>query len=115
MIFRKSMRNGDTDIEDCLDNLDKLTREEARMVSAEALRVSHSTDGKVMAVDNGVKLVDDRVKAVEGKVQDVRGDVQVVGNKVQGIEDSVQAVQDDVKDFGSRMRIVDSDMKDMSS
>src|SRR6266852_3563284 len=90
MIFRKSMRNGDTDIEDCLHNLDKLTQEEARMVSAEVLRVNHSIDGKVMTVDNGVKLVGDSVKVVEGKVQGVRGDVQDVSNKVQGIGASVR-------------------------
>jgi hypothetical protein len=60
---------GNTDIEDSLERLDRLTQEEARMASAELLKMTHN--------------VDDRVKGVEGSVLDVRGDVQDVGNKVQ--------------------------------
>jgi hypothetical protein len=66
---------GNTEIEDSLSRLDKLTQEEARMASAELLKVTHSVDNKVTGVD-------DRVKNVEGKVQDVRGDVQRVGDKL---------------------------------
>jgi hypothetical protein len=75
---------GNTDIEDSLQRLDKLTQEEARMASAELLKITHG--------------VDDRVKGVEGKVQDVRSDVQVVGNKVQGVNDRVQDIGNDVRD-----------------
>jgi archaellum component FlaC len=101
---------GNSDIEDSLDKLDKLTQEEARMVSAESLRVSHSVDGKVMAVDNGIKVVGDRMKVVEGEVGNARNDVQDVGSKVERVEEIVQAVQDDVKDVGSSMRIAGSDI-----
>ena len=38
---------GNTDIEDSLEQLDKLTQEEARMASAEQLRVAHSVDRKL--------------------------------------------------------------------
>jgi hypothetical protein len=62
---------GDTDIEDSLSRLDRLTQEEARMASAELLKITHSVDGKV---------------------QDVRGDVQDVGNKVQGVDDKLEQV-----------------------
>jgi hypothetical protein len=62
---------GNRDIEDSLERLDKLTQEEARMASAELLKMTQSVDGKVMGVD-------DRVKGVEGKVQDVRDDVQAL-------------------------------------
>jgi hypothetical protein len=47
---------GNTDIEDSLDKLDKLTQEEARMASAEMLKMMRS--------------IDDRVKDVEGGIQD---------------------------------------------
>jgi peptidoglycan hydrolase CwlO-like protein len=60
---------GNTDIEDSLDRLDRLTQEEARMASVELLKTTHN--------------VDDRVKGVEGNVLDVRSDVQDVDNKVQ--------------------------------
>jgi hypothetical protein len=62
---------GNRDIEDSLERLDKLTQEEARMASAELLKMTHSVEGKVMGVGG-------RDKGVEGKVQDVRGDVQDV-------------------------------------
>jgi hypothetical protein len=66
---------GNRDIEDSLERLDKLTQEEARMASAELLKMAHSVDGKVMGVD-------DRVKGVEEKMQDV-------GDKVQDVDDKL--------------------------
>jgi uncharacterized protein YoxC len=88
---------GNREIEDSLDKLDKLTQEEARMASAEQLKMTHSVDGKVTGVD-------DRVKGVEEKVQDVRGDVQDVGNKVQTVEGRVQDVHGDVLDVGDKVQ-----------
>ena len=78
---------GNTDIEDSLDRLDKLTEEEARMASAEMLKMTHR--------------IDDRVK--EG-IEDVRGDVEYVGNKVQGVHDGVQGISSDVKDISGEVR-----------
>ena len=69
---------GNTDIEDSLERLDKLTQEEARMASAELLKITHS--------------VDDRVKGVEGNVQGVHDNVLDVDNKVQGVDSRVQGV-----------------------
>ena len=75
---------GDTDIEDSLVRLDKLTQEEARMASAELLKMTHG--------------VDDRVNGVDGKVQDVRSDVHDVDRRMQtiggNISSRVQAVDD---------------------
>ena len=69
---------GKRGIEDSLEKLDKLTQEEARMASAEQLKMTH--------------VVDDRVRAVEGRVQDVRGDVQDVRVDVKDVGDQVQTV-----------------------
>jgi hypothetical protein len=88
-VFKKL--TGNTDIEDSLVRLDKLTQEEARMASAELLKMTRRVDGKVTGVD-------DRVKGVEGKVQDVCDDVQDVGNKVQCVDDRIQGIGVDVKD-----------------
>jgi len=46
---------GNTEIEDALKELDRLTQEEAQMASAEHLKITHSVDVKVMGVDD--KLV----------------------------------------------------------
>ena len=49
---------GKGEIEDSLRKLDRLTQEEARMASAEQLKMAHCTD--------------DRVRGVEGQVQGKR-------------------------------------------
>ena len=71
-------------MEDSLQKLDKLTQEEARMASAEQLRIAHS---------------------IQGKVQGVGDDVQDVGKKVQGIDDGV-------KDVGDKVQGVDRKLDD---
>jgi hypothetical protein len=88
---------GNRDIEDSLERLDKLTQEEARMASAELLKMTHSIDGKVMGVD-------DRVKGVEGKMQDVADNVQDVGSMVQIAEERVRG---DVQDVGGMVQIAE--------
>jgi uncharacterized protein YlxW (UPF0749 family) len=76
---------GNTEIEDSLSRLDKLTQEEARMASAELLKVTHGVDGKVMGVD-------DRVKDVQDAVQDVRGDVQDISSEIRGVDNKLDQV-----------------------
>jgi methyl-accepting chemotaxis protein len=99
---------GNTDVEDSLERLDKLTQEEGRIASAEVLKMTHSVadgvkgvDGKVQDVCSDVHDVGDKVQGVEGRAQDVRGDVQGVrvemqelGNKVQDVDHRVQGVDD---------------------
>ena len=48
---------GRADMEDALKRLDKLTQEEARMATAEVLRVTHAVDDKVAEVINGAQIV----------------------------------------------------------
>jgi len=94
---------GKRDIEDSLERLDKLTQEEARMASAELLKMTHGVDGKVTGVN-------DRVKGVEGKMKDVRDDVQDVGNMVQSVEGRVRG---DVRDVGDKVQDVDDRVQDV--
>jgi DNA-binding FrmR family transcriptional regulator len=83
---------GNREIEDSLERLDKLTQEEARMASAEQLKMTHSIDGKVMGVDDRVRGVEGQVEGVRGDMQDVRGDVRHVGNKIQDVDDKLNQV-----------------------
>ena len=92
---------GNRDIEDSLERLDKLTQEEARMASAELLKMTQSVDGKVMGVDNRVKDVE---RKICGDVQDVRDEVQGVDSKVQDVDDRVQDIG---KDISNRVQGVD--------
>ena len=66
---------GNTEIEDSLQRLDKLTQEEAIMASTELIKLTHSVEGRVMGVDD--------------RVQDVRSDVKNIGKRV---EDRVEVV-----------------------
>ena len=86
--LKKLIRN--TDIEDSLEKLDKLTQEEAQMASAEQLRITHSVEGKVMVVDERVQIIGDDMQDVGKKVEDVN-------NKVQGIDDGMKDVRDEVQ------------------
>lgn len=66
---------GNTDIEDALDRLDRLTQEEARMAAAQGLKATHDVDNRVQGVGDHVQRVDDRVQDVDNKVQQVADDV----------------------------------------
>ena len=56
-------------MEDALKKLDSLTQEEARMMNAENLRVTHAVDERVRGVDDGVTNVNDKVAVVIHGVQ----------------------------------------------
>jgi hypothetical protein len=92
--FEKLM--GNREIEDSLERLDRLTQEEARMASAEQLKMTHSVDDRVRGVEG-------RVQDVHDGVQDVRGDVQDVGNKVQDVEDRVQGMDSNVRGVDDKL------------
>ena len=49
------MLAGNTDIKDSVQRLDKLTQEEARMASAELLKVTHGVNCKVEDVHGEVR------------------------------------------------------------
>jgi hypothetical protein len=106
---------GNRDIEDSLDKLDKLTQEEARMASAELLKMTHSVDGKLMGVDDRVRSVTVQVQDVRGDVEGVRGDVQDVRGDVQGIRGDVQDVRFDVQDVRVDVQDARGDLRDVGN
>ena len=69
---------GRKDIEDALSRLDKLTQEEARMATAQVLKVAHDVKEEVKTVGEEVKDVGDKVQGVGDKVKDVDDKVNVV-------------------------------------
>ena len=83
---------GNTEIEDTLQRLDKLTQEEAIMASTELIKITHGVEERVMGVDD--------------RVQDVRSDVQNVGESVEGVSDRVQDVGSKVLDIDGKLEQV---------
>ena len=69
-------------MEDALKKLDNLTQEEARIVIAENLRVTHAVDERVRGVAEQVLAVDDRVANVDERVANVDDRVANVNDKV---------------------------------
>jgi hypothetical protein len=63
---------GRKDIEDALTRLDKLTQEEARMAAAQILRLTHSVNDKVKAVDEKVTGVRNEIKDTKAVIDDVK-------------------------------------------
>jgi hypothetical protein len=74
---------GRTDLEDSLKRLDKLAHEEARMATAQVLKVTHT-------VGDRVGVVDGRVRVVEGKVASVDDRVRAVNDNVVGVIEGEQ-------------------------
>jgi len=104
-----------TNIEDSLKRLDKLTQEEARMATAQVLKVAHTIDegvrgvaDKVVGVDDRVASVNERVAGVDRRVEGVDGRVAGVDNKLEAVSDRVTIVDDRVGDVGDRVGTVDN-------
>ena len=75
---------GRTDVEDALERLDMLTKEENLMMAARNLEVTHRVDVNIMATQDKVTTieevihdVDGNVKETKGLTRDVRDDVKV--------------------------------------
>jgi hypothetical protein len=81
-------------LDDGLKKLDRMTNEELRMASAEALRIGHTIGEKVEGVDKKVQGVGIQVMDVGEKVQAVDKDVHRVGEKVIVVEEKLQKVID---------------------
>ncbi len=105
---------GNSDVEDSLRRLDRLTQEEARMASAEQLKVTHTIKERLTDVDKRVKGIDDTVNSVEVEVQNAHSDVQDVGSKVKGVEGEIQASRRGVQDLGSKLQSIGGNVKDNS-
>jgi hypothetical protein len=73
---------GNTDVEDALRRMDRLTLEEAHMSSLELLRISHNVESRVVCIGEGVQGVEDKVQGVDEGVQGVRDAIQDVGDGV---------------------------------
>jgi hypothetical protein len=83
---------GETKIADALKRLDKLTQEEARMVTARVLEVAHTVDDRVRRVADNVLAVDNRVASVGTRVASIDGRVRAIDDKVATVIDSAHPI-----------------------
>ena len=104
---------GNTDIEDSVQRLDTLTQEEARIASAELMKVTHGVDGKVMGVDDRVKRVDERIQDVSGDMQNVGDKVEEIDGKVQGLGSGVKDISKGVQGMDDKVQVIDGRVQDV--
>ena len=74
---------GKKDLEDALERLDMLTREENLMTAARNLEITHRVDDKVTTIEEVVRDVDGNVKATKVLTHDVHDDVKVTKHGAQ--------------------------------
>ena len=71
---------GNNEIDDALKRLDRLTQEEARMASAQLLRITNAIDSEVGEIADRVLVVGDSVAGVDERVAGVDDKITVVIN-----------------------------------
>ena len=98
---------GNNEIEDALKRLDRLTQEEARMASAQLLRIADAIDSEVREIADNVLVVHGRVAGVDDRVAGVDERVVGVDDRVAGVDDRVACVDDHVKDVDNKVKAVD--------
>ena len=85
---------GNNEIEDALKRLDRLTQEEARMASAQLLKVTNAIDSEVREIADNVLVTNDGVAGVNDRVASVDDRVACVDNRVKEVNDGVKVVND---------------------
>ena len=84
-------------MEDALERLDMLTKEENLMTTARNLEVTHRVDVNVMATQELTHRVDDKVATIEEVIHDVDGDVKETKELTRDARDNVVTIGDNVK------------------
>ena len=112
---------GRTEVEDALERLDTLTREETLMAVTRNLVVTHHVDDNVMAVKGIVDNIDGNVEAIKEVIRDIGGSVEVskdvisnVDGNVKGtmelaenIDDNVKATKALTEDVGGNVNVIE--------
>ena len=83
---------GNNEIEDALKRLDRLTQEEARMASAQLMKVANAIDSEVREVADNVLVVDGRVAGVDVRVAGVDDRVKAVDDKLVAVIHGAQYI-----------------------
>ncbi|KAH9985686.1 hypothetical protein BJV77DRAFT_1152736 [Russula vinacea] len=108
---------GRTEVEDALDRLDTLTKEETSMAVTRNLEVTHRVNGNVMAVKGTVHNIDGNVEAIKEVIRVVNDSVEDVISNVDGnikgtkelaenIDDNVKATKALTEDVGDNVEVI---------
>ena len=85
---------GKKDVEDGLERLDMLTKEESLMTVARNLEVSHHMGVNVQAIQEVTHRVDDKVTRIEQVVHDVDGNVKATKEFTHHVHDDLISIKE---------------------
>jgi hypothetical protein len=94
--FMKKMA-GRTDVDDALQRLDMLTKEESLITAVRNLEVTHRVDANVMATQELTHRVDDKVTTIEEVIHDVDGNVKETQGLTRDVRDNVITIDNNLK------------------
>ena len=98
-------------MEDALKRLDKLTQEEARMATAQVLKVAHTVDNRVRGVADDVLGVDNRVAGVDARVVGVDERIRAIDDKVAAVIDGAHHIFNPISKVFDSMRLDGTDAR----
>ena len=84
---------GRTDVEDAVERLDMLTKEENLMTAARNLEVTHQVNVNLMATQELTHRVDDKVTTIEEVIHDVDGNVKETKELSRNVRDDVKVTR----------------------
>ncbi|KAI9455249.1 hypothetical protein BJY52DRAFT_1151868 [Lactarius psammicola] len=96
--FKKLVGWTGASVEDAVQSLDRLTKEEASMAAAELLKITRGIDNRVEGVQENLEGVDQRIQIVDLKVQGIDGKMQGIEDKLQDVGDKVSSVLEGEKE-----------------
>jgi hypothetical protein len=104
---------GKTEIQDGLQRLDMLTKEETGLAVARNLVVTHDVDGNVKTIkevtqdmDNTVKATQDLTRGVDCNVKAVGGDVKEARELIQDVDGGVKVVEQVTRSIDDNVKIL---------
>ena len=84
---------GKTDVENALQRLDTLTKEENLMTAARTFEVTHHVDNKVTVIEEALQQVDGNIRVTQELTCDVHAGVEVIKEGTRSINDNVKVTK----------------------
>jgi hypothetical protein len=96
---------GKKDVEDALERLDMLTREENLMTATRNLEITHHMDVNVKATQGLTHRVDGKVTIIEEVVHSVDGDVKATKELTHDVHENVIAMKEDTRSVHDDVKV----------
>jgi methyl-accepting chemotaxis protein len=121
--------SGRTNVEDALEELDTLTKEEISMVVVRNLEVTHRVDGNAKVIEDAVQKIDRNINAtkeltqvvdsslevIEKVIRDVDGNVKATKEVTHEVDGNVQEIKELTRDIGNKVKTMNEVVQGFAS